>query len=422
MTETNMNTSNPYDGERIPGSVGLPLPGVEIRITDPETGRVLPQGEIGMIEIRGPNVFKGYWRMPEKTKAEFRDDGFFISGDLGYVDERGYVYISGRGKDLIISGGFNVYPAEVEGAIEALPGVAECAVIGVPHPDFGEGVVAVVMPKPGATLDEREMLRGARQRACQVQAAEAHPSSPTACPATPWARCRRRSCASSTRRPSRPEADGDACRGVGQERASRSSGHRAAAAGRPGGRQPGHAATRSPRGFEVTAVVSGRAALTAVAERPFAFAVVEMRLGDGNGLALVEQLRRRDEAMRIVVVTGFDSFASVVMALRAGAVDYLPKPANPDMVVDALLGRGTTLAPVPDTPLGIDRVCWEYIQRVFEQCGRNVTRTALQLRMHRRTLQRMLGKRAPRPRAHAPGATEAPVSRFRRQHAGSRRS
>ena len=161
------------------------------------------------------------------------------------------------------------------------------------------------------------------------------------------------------------------------------------------------------RGFEVTAVVSGRAALTAVAERPFAFAVVEMRLGDGNGLALVEQLRRRDEAMRIVVVTGFDSFASVVMALRAGAVDYLPKPANPDMVVDALLGRGTTLAPVPDTPLGIDRVCWEYIQRVFEQCGRNVTRTALQLRMHRRTLQRMLGKRAPRPRGW-PDAASGP--------------
>ena len=132
-----------------------------------------------------------------------------------------------------------------------------------------------------------------------------------------------------------------------------------------------------------------------------------MRLGDGNGLALVEQLRRRDEAMRIVVVTGFDSFASVVMALRAGAVDYLPKPANPDMVVDALLGRGTTLAPVPDTPLGIDRVCWEYIQRVFEQCGRNVTMTALQLRMHRRTLQRMLGKRAPRPRGW-PDAASGP--------------
>ena len=158
MTETNMNTSNPYDGDRIPGSVGQPLPGVEIRITDPETGAVLPQGDIGMIEVRGPNVFKGYWRMPEKTKAEFREDGFFISGDLGYIDPRGYVYISGRGKDLIISGGFNVYPAEVEGAIEALPGVAECAVIGVPHADFGEGVVAVVTAKPGAALDEKQMI------------------------------------------------------------------------------------------------------------------------------------------------------------------------------------------------------------------------------------------------------------------------
>jgi malonyl-CoA/methylmalonyl-CoA synthetase len=158
MTETSMNTSNPYDGDRIPGSVGRPLPGVEIRVTDPETGTVLPQGGIGMIEIRGPNVFKGYWRMPEKTKAEFREDGFFISGDLGYIDPRGYVYISGRGKDLIISGGFNVYPAEVEGAIEALPGVAECAVIGVPHADFGEGVVAVVTAKPGAALDEKQMI------------------------------------------------------------------------------------------------------------------------------------------------------------------------------------------------------------------------------------------------------------------------
>ena len=159
MTETNMNVSNPYDGERVPGSVGFPLPGVEIRIADPQTGRELPPGEVGVIEIRGPNVFQGYWRMPEKTKAEFRDDGFFVSGDLGYVDEKGYLRISGREKDLIISGGFNVYPAEVEGAIEALPGVAECAVIGVPHPDFGEGVVAVVIPKPGAELDERGMQK-----------------------------------------------------------------------------------------------------------------------------------------------------------------------------------------------------------------------------------------------------------------------
>lgn len=159
MTETNMITSNPYEGgPRVPGSVGRPLPGVEVRIAEPDTGESLPQGEVGMIEVRGPNVFKGYWRMPEKTKAEFRDDGHFITGDLGRIDERGYVAIVGRGKDLVISGGFNVYPAEVENAIEALPGVAECAVVGAPHPDFGEGVVAVVTPRPGATLDERAMI------------------------------------------------------------------------------------------------------------------------------------------------------------------------------------------------------------------------------------------------------------------------
>ena len=125
------------------------------RIADPETGRVLPQGEVGGIEIRGPNVFKGYWRMPEKTKEEFRPDGFFVSGDLGRIDERGYIAIVGRAKDLIISGGFNVYPAEVEAIIEALPGVAECAVIGVPHADFGEAVVAVVTAKAGAALEEK---------------------------------------------------------------------------------------------------------------------------------------------------------------------------------------------------------------------------------------------------------------------------
>jgi len=157
MTETGMNTSNPYDGERVPGSVGLPLPGVEIRIAEPKTGRPLPQGEIGVIEIRGPNVFQGYWRMPEKTAEDFRPDGFFISGDLGFIDPRGYVHIVGRDKDLIISGGFNVYPKEVEAAIQALPGVADAAVIGVPHPDFGEGVLAVVVPRPGDALDEAAM-------------------------------------------------------------------------------------------------------------------------------------------------------------------------------------------------------------------------------------------------------------------------
>jgi malonyl-CoA/methylmalonyl-CoA synthetase len=158
MTETNMNTSNPHDGERIAGTVGFPLPGVALRIADPETGALLPQGEIGMIEVKGPNVFKGYWRMPEKTAAEFRDDGFFITGDLGRIDERGYVHIVGRGKDLVITGGYNVYPKEVEGEIDALPGVVESAVIGVPHPDFGEGVTAVVVGEKGKAPTEREII------------------------------------------------------------------------------------------------------------------------------------------------------------------------------------------------------------------------------------------------------------------------
>ncbi|MFG1279533.1 malonate--CoA ligase [Xanthobacter autotrophicus] len=156
MTETGMNTSNPYDGERIAGTVGFPLPGISLRVTDPETGRVLPADDIGMIEVKGPNVFKGYWRMPEKTAAEFRD-GYFITGDLGKIDAKGYVHIVGRGKDLVITGGFNVYPKEVEGEIDAIPGVAESAVIGVPHPDFGEGVTAVVVPVAGATLTEADI-------------------------------------------------------------------------------------------------------------------------------------------------------------------------------------------------------------------------------------------------------------------------
>lgn len=158
MTETNMNTSNPYDGERIAGTVGLPLPGVVVRITDPATGVVMPNGEKGMIEIKGPNVFKGYWRMPEKTATEFTKDGYFISGDVGTIDERGYVHIVGRSKDLVISGGYNIYPKEIEGEIDQLEGVEESAVIGVPHPDFGEGVTAVVVRKPGATLDEKALL------------------------------------------------------------------------------------------------------------------------------------------------------------------------------------------------------------------------------------------------------------------------
>jgi len=164
MTETGMNTSNPYDAERIAGTVGFPLPGVEIRVADPESGKVLPAETIGMLEVRGPNVFKGYWRMPEKTKAEFRPDGFFITGDLGKIDARGYVHIVGRGKDLIISGGFNVYPKEVESEIDALPGVVESAVIGVPHADFGEGVTAVVVKQSAAKLTEAEVLAALAER------------------------------------------------------------------------------------------------------------------------------------------------------------------------------------------------------------------------------------------------------------------
>ena len=164
MTETNMNTSNPYDGCRVPGAVGLPLPGVSVRITDPETGEDLPLGEIGMIEVKGPNVFKGYWRMPEKTASEFRLDGFFITGDLGKIDARGYVHIVGRGKDLIITGGYNVYPKEIESEIDAIPGVVESAVIGVAHPDFGEGVTAVVVPEKNAKLDEKKILAAIEDR------------------------------------------------------------------------------------------------------------------------------------------------------------------------------------------------------------------------------------------------------------------
>jgi malonyl-CoA/methylmalonyl-CoA synthetase len=164
MTETNMNTSNPYDGDRVPGTVGFPLPGVEARIADPDSGKALPQGEIGIIEVKGPNVFAGYWRMPDKTKAEFRPDGFFITGDVAMIDARGYVQIVGRAKDLIITGGFNVYPKEVETEIDALPGVIESAVIGCPHRDFGEGVTAVVVCQKGATLDEKAVLNALNAR------------------------------------------------------------------------------------------------------------------------------------------------------------------------------------------------------------------------------------------------------------------
>lgn len=158
MTETNMNISNPYDGARRAGTVGRPLPGVEIRITDRETGKEVADGEIGILQVRGPNVFIGYWGMPEKTREELLDDGFFITGDLAMIDEHGYVQIAGRDKDLVISGGFNVYPKEVEEVIDELEGVVESAVIGLPHPDLGEGVTATVVPQPGVELDETEVI------------------------------------------------------------------------------------------------------------------------------------------------------------------------------------------------------------------------------------------------------------------------
>lgn len=157
MTETNMNTSNPYDGERRAGTVGFPLPGVDLRLRD-DAGHEVPQGEPGVVEVRGPNVFQGYWNLPEKTAEELLPDGFFVTSDIGRIDEDGYLHIIGRAKDLIISGGYNVYPKEIELLIDACAGVSESAVIGVPHADFGEAVIAVVVPTsdvtPEAIADE----------------------------------------------------------------------------------------------------------------------------------------------------------------------------------------------------------------------------------------------------------------------------
>ena len=165
MSETIMLTSNPYmpdarygnQAERRGGTVGFPLPGVSLRVQD-EAGQSLPAGEIGGIQVKGPNVFAGYWQMPEKTAEEFTADGFFRTGDVGQQDARGYVTIVGRSKDLIISGGYNVYPAEIEGYLNDMPGVAESAIVGVPHPDFGEVGVAVVIAKPGAGLSPEQLL------------------------------------------------------------------------------------------------------------------------------------------------------------------------------------------------------------------------------------------------------------------------
>lgn len=162
MTETNMNTSNPYDGERRAGTVGFPLPGVELRVM--ADGAEVAPGEVGTLEVRGPNVFLGYWQMPEKTAEELRPDGWFITGDLGRVDGEGYVHIVGRAKDMVISGGFNVYPIEVEMLLDEQPGVLESAVIGLPHPDFGEAVFAVLVAQKGATVELDAVLAGLKDR------------------------------------------------------------------------------------------------------------------------------------------------------------------------------------------------------------------------------------------------------------------
>ena len=165
MSETGINTSNPYDGERRAGTVGMPLPGVSLRVVDVDSAAPLASDAVGMIEVRGPNVFPGYWRMPDRTRAEFRADGFFVTGDLGRIDADGYLHIVGRSKDVIITGGFNVYPREVEAEIDALPGVVESAVFGVPHPDFGEGVSAVVVAQAGAAApSEAQIVAALRER------------------------------------------------------------------------------------------------------------------------------------------------------------------------------------------------------------------------------------------------------------------
>ena len=157
MTETNMNTSNPLHGERKPGTVGLPLPGVEVRITD-DQGDPLEPGEIGSLQVRGDNVFIGYWKLPEKTAEDFAGDGWFNTGDKGRIDDDGYLSIIGRSKDMVITGGLNVYPREVELFIDDLPGVRESAIIGVPHPDFGEGVVAVVVPNGREKIRDTDII------------------------------------------------------------------------------------------------------------------------------------------------------------------------------------------------------------------------------------------------------------------------
>lgn len=163
MTETGMNTSNPYEGERRAGTVGMPLPGVSVRIAD-AADRPLPPGEIGGIQVRGPNVMPGYWRLPQRRAEDFAPDGFFRTGDLGRFDADGYLSIVGREKDLVISGGYNVYPKEIEMLIDEMPGVAESAAFGVPHPDFGEALNVAIVSKPGAKLDGSEVIAYVKAR------------------------------------------------------------------------------------------------------------------------------------------------------------------------------------------------------------------------------------------------------------------
>jgi malonyl-CoA/methylmalonyl-CoA synthetase len=162
MTETSMITSNPLDGERRPGTVGFPLPDVDVRVTD-DAGTEVARGTIGGIEVRGPNVFAGYWKRPELTASELTDDGFFRTGDMGMIDTDGYLHIVGRSRDLVISGGLNVYPKEIEEVLDEMAGVAESAVVGLPDADLGEAVVAVVTPEAGAVLDADALRNEARR-------------------------------------------------------------------------------------------------------------------------------------------------------------------------------------------------------------------------------------------------------------------
>jgi malonyl-CoA/methylmalonyl-CoA synthetase len=165
MTETLINTSNPYEGARVPGSVGKALPGIAIRVAGAASSLDAPgASEVGSLEVTGPNVFAGYWGDAEKTRGEFTADGWFKTGDLGHIDRDGYVRIVGRAKDLVISGGYNVYPKEVESELDAVPGVLESAVFGVPHPDFGEGVTAAVVRKAGAALSEAQIIDALQTR------------------------------------------------------------------------------------------------------------------------------------------------------------------------------------------------------------------------------------------------------------------